>query len=94
MIAASCAAIGLPPPEHVEVSGFSGVTGVPPSKRFIMVRERGEAPQHRYIAHVRLRFAKSVHGPVVLGAGRHFGLGLCLPLQDGHDADVREGSRS
>jgi CRISPR-associated protein Csb2 len=32
--------------------------------------------------HADIRFAEVVRGPVVLGAGRHLGLGLCLPVSD------------
>jgi len=32
--------------------------------------------------HVRLRFEKPVVGPILLGAGRFFGYGLCKPLRD------------
>ncbi len=33
-------------------------------------------------SHVEIRFAKPVPGPVVIGAGRQRGLGLCVPVDD------------
>ena len=33
-------------------------------------------------SHVELRFAHPVRGPVVIGAGRQRGLGLCVPIDD------------
>jgi CRISPR-associated protein Csb2 len=32
--------------------------------------------------HADIRFANPVRGPLLLGAGRYFGLGLCLPVED------------
>ncbi|GIX35808.1 MAG: hypothetical protein KatS3mg126_1587 [Lysobacteraceae bacterium] len=36
----------------------------------------------RVRAHADIRFAERVRGPLLLGAGRYFGLGLCLPVED------------
>ena len=33
----------------------------------------------RYITHLELAWDRPVPGPILLGAGRHFGLGLMLP---------------
>lgn len=41
----------------------------------------GNGPRPQF--HVRLRFAEPVVGPVLLGAGRFFGYGLCKPLWGG-----------
>jgi len=38
----------------------------------------GGAVRMRY--HVAVEFAEEVYGPVILGAGRYFGMGLCRPL--------------
>jgi len=32
--------------------------------------------------HADIQFAAPVRGPLLLGAGRYFGLGLCLPVED------------
>jgi CRISPR-associated protein Csb2 len=40
----------------------------------------GRTPRVR--VHADIRFDERVHGPLLLGAGRYFGLGLCLPVED------------
>jgi len=39
----------------------------------------GRTPRVR--VHADIQFAAPVHGPLLLGAGRYFGLGLCLPVE-------------
>lgn len=36
----------------------------------------------RVRVHADIQFAEPVRGPLLLGAGRYFGLGLCLPVED------------
>lgn len=36
----------------------------------------------RVRVHADIRFEEPVRGPLLLGAGRYFGLGLCLPVED------------
>ena len=36
----------------------------------------------RVCVHADIRFEEPVRGPLLLGAGRYFGLGLCLPVED------------
>lgn len=43
------------------------------------------ARPQRVLVHVRLRFHVPVLGPMLLGAGRYHGLGLCLPLDETGD---------
>ena len=40
----------------------------------------GRTPRVR--VHADIRFEERVRGPLLLGAGRYFGLGLCLPVED------------
>jgi CRISPR-associated protein Csb2 len=40
----------------------------------------GRTPRVR--VHADIQFAAPVKGPLLLGAGRYFGLGLCLPVED------------
>lgn len=35
----------------------------------------------RFLTHAVIRFSQPVEGPVILGAGRFVGLGLCRPIQ-------------
>lgn len=78
IVADACERIGLPRPKAVRLHKNSLVLGVAPSTRFHLRRRKDEAP--RPASHVILEFSESVQGPVLLGAGRYFGLGLFLPL--------------
>jgi CRISPR-associated protein Csb2 len=40
----------------------------------------GRTPRAR--VHADIRFETLVRGPLLLGSGRYFGLGLCLPVED------------
>lgn len=86
IIAASCTRIGLPPPVKVNVHKHAAITGAPSAW------PPGGAPDwtgwarpgslaNRPLTHATLHFADKVAGPVILGAGRFFGLGLCLPVE-------------
>ncbi len=86
IIAAACRNIGLPEPMEVEIHKHSAVTGAEtcfPSRGH-RTRLDWSFPHdakfgRRVRRHVVLRFANCVAGPVVLGAGRFSGFGLCLP---------------
>jgi CRISPR-associated protein Csb2 len=79
IIAGSCTLVGLPVPEVVSVGKFSSFTGVPPADpKFFPLKD---AQAGRYAAHVTVEFKEEVKGPVVLGAGRHYGLGLMRPIR-------------
>jgi CRISPR-associated protein Csb2 len=80
VIARGCGYVGLPQPAEVVADRHSPLHGVEPSFRFV-TRRAGPA-QARLCTHVRLTFEQEVRGPILLGAGRHFGLGLLRPLQE------------
>lgn len=80
-IAVACERIGLPRPISVEISPSPLLSGAQPAHSF--------APwpgllgrSNRVLVHADIRFAEPVGGPVLLGAGRYFGLGLCLPTPE------------
>jgi len=77
-IADACEHIGLPRPIEVEISLSPYLEGSQPVREF---RPWPEKPGHhpRARVHARIEFDSDVRGPVILGAGRYFGLGLCLP---------------
>jgi CRISPR-associated protein Csb2 len=80
-VADACERIGLPRPVSVSISLAPLVPGAQ------HVREYAPWPSQpgktrRARVHADIRFAEVVRGPVVLGAGRHLGLGLCLPVSD------------
>lgn len=81
----ACVNVGLPEPAHVTVSAESAIPGVPPAYSGSKLRqwERWQLPhalEHRMLLHAILGFSVDVRGPVVIGAGRYVGLGLCLPF--------------
>jgi CRISPR-associated protein Csb2 len=82
-LARSCHYVGLPSPTEVVADTHSRLHGVEPSFRFVTQRAVA-SPNSRLYMHVRLTFAEPVRGPVLIGAGRHFGMGLMRPLQEEH----------
>jgi len=85
MVAAACMRIGLPEPDDVRVDKHATPAGVPSAY------PSGEAPDWtrwrlpeslagRPLTHALIRFKEPVQGPVLLGAGRFVGLGLCRAL--------------
>lgn len=79
IVARACVHIGLPAPECVAVRPDAFVSGVPPAHRFPSFRTPNGGP-HRPLVHACVTFGAPVAGPVLLGAGRYVGQGLCLPL--------------
>ncbi|MGH9311763.1 MAG: type I-G CRISPR-associated protein Csb2 [Vicinamibacterales bacterium] len=80
-IATACSRLGLPEPVEISVSGFSLFRGAPPAARFAPFVSRGIGPR-RFHTHAYVRFDEPVRGPVLLGAGRYRGYGLCRPFED------------
>lgn len=83
IIDAACRRIGLPSPEQIELSVAPFVPGSEPARRF---RRKPGSNERRPMAHVALRFPYEVEGPVLLGAGRYRGMGLCRPVWSEADA--------
>jgi CRISPR-associated protein Csb2 len=81
----ACERSGLPAPVEVSFTRTGTFLGVPPVRSFVLQQREGEAPRPAY--HVRLRFEQPVQGPVLLGAGRFLGLGLCRPSFEGRRGD-------
>jgi CRISPR-associated protein Csb2 len=67
--------IGLPRPAEVRLGPISALRGVPKAVDFVPPPKFAD----RLRAHVWIRFAEPVQGPVLLGAGRFTGFGLCRP---------------
>ncbi len=80
-VADACERIGLPRPISVEVSLAPLLPGSQPVHAFQpWPSRRGRTVRVR--VHADILFAESVRGPVLLGAGRFFGLGLCIPVAE------------
>jgi CRISPR-associated protein Csb2 len=68
-------------PSSVEVSVAPLLPGAQHVRDFLPWPGRpGRTPRVR--VHADIRFELPVRGPLLLGAGRFFGLGLCLPVED------------
>lgn len=79
-VANACERIGLPRPASVQVMSRSLFAGAPAAPRFMPFPRKGRGFK-RLCVHVALRFDEPVCGPVVLGVGRYFGIGLCRPCE-------------
>jgi len=78
-VADACQRIGLPRPIEVEVASSPMLQGAQPAHAYLPWPGRpGRVPRVR--VHAEIQFDQRVHGPLLLGAGRYFGLGLCLPV--------------
>jgi len=80
MVKSACERIGLPRPREVVLMPGSLFVGAPPAKRFpALPKKFGKTlDQH---THALLIFDEPVRGPVLLGAGRYRGYGLCRPYR-------------
>jgi CRISPR-associated protein Csb2 len=77
ILAVACERAGLPRPIEIEHAAFSEIRGVSPVSEFRLQRSKEDKP--RWGVHAKFRFEAPVRGPILLGAGRFFGLGLLRP---------------
>jgi CRISPR-associated protein Csb2 len=82
-IAQSCERQGLPKPDLIDVDKTSWHRGAPrsrpgPDGMPWLPGKEGTAPRQQ--VHVLIQFPREVQGPLLLGAGRFRGYGLCKPL--------------
>ncbi|MDP2956142.1 MAG: type I-U CRISPR-associated protein Csb2 [Longimicrobiales bacterium] len=82
IIATGCERIGLPRPARVEIIPSVPMPGVPKARAFPPFPADGRKPQ-RVKVHALLEFEEPVQGPVLVGAGRYYGLGLFRPVYAG-----------
>jgi CRISPR-associated protein Csb2 len=87
--------IGLPRPCRVRLSVSAQLAGVPPSDRLgerragvgWLLPQRRDNSRHplegRLSTHAIIEYREPISGPVILGAARFLGLGLCLPVDEG-----------
>ena len=87
MVEEACERIGLPRPADVVLSQVSLHIGVPHSRSFPAIRRKSDSGRLQHL-HAVVTFDELVDGPVILGAGRYRGYGLCRPVQwEGGDAE-------
>lgn len=80
ILATACEQIGLPRPERVTVVPAAPLAGAEKARQFPPFAT-GKPPVQRVLVHAVLHFEAPVRGPILLGAGRYFGLGLFRPLK-------------
>jgi CRISPR-associated protein Csb2 len=86
-IAESCVHVGLPRPRSVQVQAAPFVKGAPHAKNYPpLMRRSGGTAAH---VHALLHFEQPVEGPLLLGAGRYRGYGLCRPFHDPDELETR-----
>ena len=77
----ACLHIGLPRPCEVLLHPVALVEGVPHAREYPqLMRKNGGG--HRSHSHAVIVFNEPVRGPVLLGAGRFRGYGLCRPIHE------------
>ena len=78
----SCERIGLPRPADVLLNPVSMIQGVPRSNEFPRLTRKKDGGRMHH-AHAVILFDENVQGPIMVGAGRFRGYGLCRPLTQG-----------
>lgn len=74
-----CERIGLPRPRDVLLHPVSMIQGVPRSNEFPQLTRKKDGGRMHH-SHAVITFNEEVQGPIMLGAGRFRGYGLCRPL--------------
>ena len=77
-----CGHVGLPRPREVLLHPVSLVEGVPRAREFPQLTRRRDGGR-QWHGHAVLIFDEPVCGPVLIGAGRFRGYGLCRPIDEG-----------
>lgn len=78
-IEAACRRCGYPTPAAIRLARRSGLPGIPDAPVFASVAAARGKP-HQVLVHAELSFDAPICGPLLLGRGRYFGLGLLVPV--------------
>lgn len=81
-VAQACERVGLPPPRQVILAPTSVFPGSPHSREFPSLKRKSDGGNLHH-THAIIIFDEPVQGPVLVGAGRYRGYGLCRPLRSG-----------
>jgi len=79
LVMQACQHIGLPTPRWVEIIRRSLFDAAPAARHYMPFPRKSAKGNgfSRVCVHIELCFEEPVAGPVVIGAGRYFGIGLC-----------------
>ncbi len=86
MIKQACDRAGLPRPSGVVMTPVSLHEGTPHSRDFPPLHRKSDNGRMRH-SHVVCTFDEPVRGPVLLGAGKYRGYGLCKPVSGAREGD-------
>ena len=75
-----CGHVGLPRPREVLLHPVSLVEGAPHAREFPQLARKHDGGRRRH-GHAVVIFDEPVYGPVLIGAGRFRGYGLCRPME-------------
>jgi CRISPR-associated protein Csb2 len=75
-----CRNLGLPEPAAVHIHARSLLGGAPAAARFMPFPDDDGGGPRRVCVHAEIVFDRPVRGPLLVGAGRFFGIGLCAPV--------------
>ena len=92
-VTAACCHVGLSDPLSVQVSLSPYLAGARPATRFPAFSQQGPSGKmvRRQLVHASIAFKRPVAGPLMLGTGRFFGLGLMRPAPQQSDQYRSEG---
>ncbi len=77
----ACGHIGLPRPRELMLQPVSWVEGAPHAREYPQMTRKSDGGRQSH-AHAVMIFDEPVQGPVVVGAGRFRGYGLCRPMDN------------
>ncbi|MDQ3776995.1 MAG: type I-U CRISPR-associated protein Csb2 [Pseudomonadota bacterium] len=83
----SCERVGLPRPVEVLLHPVSLCEGVPKSNEFPWISRKKDGGRMHH-THAAIVFEEAIQGPVIVGAGRFRGYGLCRPMLQGGESHV------
>ena len=87
IVATACVNAGLPVEAveglDIEIHKYSPIRAAPSAREVERSLPADSPYRDRPLRHLVLSFARPIRGPLIIGAGRFRGLGLCLPLDDG-----------
>ncbi len=78
-IAEACVRQGLPRPRDIAILAAPAFVGAPLAREFPPLLRKSDGAR-RWMVHAAITFAQPVGGPLILGAGRYRGYGLCRSL--------------
>jgi CRISPR-associated protein Csb2 len=80
----ACVRIGLPRPVEVQLCSVSVFEGAGNCKDYSQLKRKSDGGRMHH-THAVIVFEEEIMGPMLIGAGRYRGYGLCRPLIDARE---------